>query len=428
MLKFDWQYTEGLESSPPEWVATFAELRIQHGNTMLSEYHNKELLCIRKDCFVPLYELAEWIARNWWILSEEVKPSNSDFHLRHSIRYSTPGFGLPDIQFFTEGIYLKFICTPYEPISTPIRFIRYESGTAIREEQFRELSRVVESVIDRLLENGIHDSFLQQTWNTIQNPDINELEFDRACATTGFCAAEVTSEYEHLLMKAYDIYGYAELLEVLCGLDRDHSEEELAELIKNAHQTENTYNLPSDIKKKVSRKQIEILPWKIGYALADDLTKYLSIKPGTLAADTLSKVYVSLNLASETKTLTSLKRLPDAIFGTANVTADRLTVVKNEIAPESEYFLSARAVGRLLYDQQLSQFVLSDTTRIQQQISRAFAAQLLLQPGLFKEYLRKGQKLISENSIQTIAQSKGVSEQLVRNHAANHGYYDLKPN
>src|SRR5262245_66454034 len=57
---------------------------------------------------VPLYDLVEWMAQNWWALLYESKKSDAaefdaDFRSRHWIGMARKGFPLPSLWFLPAG-------------------------------------------------------------------------------------------------------------------------------------------------------------------------------------------------------------------------------------------------------------------------------------------------------------------------------------
>src|SRR5580658_6848728 len=73
---------------------------------------------------IPLYDVAAWIAENWWALLFEPKKNDrqeedADFRARHWLGAARHGFALPDLWFLPEGDRIELSAK-----STYLRFAR----------------------------------------------------------------------------------------------------------------------------------------------------------------------------------------------------------------------------------------------------------------------------------------------------------------
>ncbi|MCK9925104.1 hypothetical protein MXD61_25090 [Frankia sp. AgPm24] len=112
-LRIEWQNSPGIRA--PELAATWARYELWIDNTCVTEAERKG--CdFGRSAYGSLYPLAEWIATNWWLLQEHVRPSaartetwdwsNLARHpwLRwHNMRGAGDGMAWPNLTLVPEG-------------------------------------------------------------------------------------------------------------------------------------------------------------------------------------------------------------------------------------------------------------------------------------------------------------------------------------
>ena len=67
-FEFDWVDSEGIRGA--ELSTTWASLKIAVGDSVVTRIEDKRAKTVRDFVYVPLYPLAEWLATNWWFLTQ----------------------------------------------------------------------------------------------------------------------------------------------------------------------------------------------------------------------------------------------------------------------------------------------------------------------------------------------------------------------
>ena len=100
-LKFEIDWVDAERINGPELSATWASLRIYAGDSVITRVLDARAKTVRDFVYVPLYPLAEWLATNWWFLTQEInnpeKEDDPDFHRRHALSASREGYAFPDL-------------------------------------------------------------------------------------------------------------------------------------------------------------------------------------------------------------------------------------------------------------------------------------------------------------------------------------------
>ena len=95
---------EAEDVNGPELAATWANLRIQAGSSMVTLALDERARTVRERLCVSLYPMAEWLAANWWFLNSEVesplKYDDAGFRHRHSLAANREGYAYPDLHVF----------------------------------------------------------------------------------------------------------------------------------------------------------------------------------------------------------------------------------------------------------------------------------------------------------------------------------------
>lgn len=90
-IVYDWEPAEGITA--PELRETFARVEIRVGPDIVTQVEDARVGGSRRSIYVPLYSLAEWIAYNWWFLSDHSRPTRlSRSEWTYSARRGIPGY------------------------------------------------------------------------------------------------------------------------------------------------------------------------------------------------------------------------------------------------------------------------------------------------------------------------------------------------
>jgi hypothetical protein len=125
---------------------------------------------------IPLYDVAEWIASNWWSLLFEPRKSEPNeqlgddfgFRSRHWLGFARNGFALPDVWFLPAGDFVEISATgdTYLP-SARITFLE-SVAASVRLDGVRDaLSNFVSEVTRQLSDASITGTQLHELWSQI---------------------------------------------------------------------------------------------------------------------------------------------------------------------------------------------------------------------------------------------------------------------
>lgn len=175
-IGIEWERVQG--SRGDELAATWARFSLKIGDAFITTLHDHRSRSVRHHVLVPLYPIAEWIASHWWsLLFEAETPVRADYEQRHNLRLGREGFALPDLLIKSTGQRALIEWRPTEIADARVGFPGRGSHVldlAVVRDAFAEL---IETVLARLDEAGITDSFLHQEWQGIQRADEEETAF-----------------------------------------------------------------------------------------------------------------------------------------------------------------------------------------------------------------------------------------------------------
>ena len=189
-LVFDTDWLDGEGIGGTELAATFASLRIQVIEKVVTRVLDERTKTVRDCVYVPLYPLAEWLAANWWFLAYEfedpVRAKDPEFRRRHELGPNSEGYAFPNLAAAPSeaGIHLRWGSAPSP--WTRVEFL--DSGKALvdRDEFRKACADLIDRVVQRLASSDIHGTFLQEEWAAIQGADEEESRFCETAAALGW--------------------------------------------------------------------------------------------------------------------------------------------------------------------------------------------------------------------------------------------------
>jgi hypothetical protein len=179
---------------------TWCALRIRVGGRTVTQIWDKALEEERSLLYVPAFPIAEWIVSNWWTLLNEPcrtkdlpKPSSADSHLpwikRHCLRSAESGLLLPALYLFNDGrgIRVEWQADERDTLpNMPGEFVDSGFDHLIKEATEEALARFVSEVLGRV--RGMNDERVEQlhaNWQANQGADADETKFCIAAGRMG---------------------------------------------------------------------------------------------------------------------------------------------------------------------------------------------------------------------------------------------------
>jgi hypothetical protein len=197
-LKFHFEWEDPAGARGSELRATWASLRITVGNDVVTELFDRFTRSEKEHLYLPLYPLAEWIAEHWWHLTKEPltpgRSTSGTYNSRHSLLSSCEGFAMPSLLIQPHGETALLTWCAFRYQNSPIRFLSSGEGFAELSQVEHELRGLVESVIQRLEDEGVKGTRLQEEWTAVNSVDAEQAEFCVSVAALGLDPFSVAQE------------------------------------------------------------------------------------------------------------------------------------------------------------------------------------------------------------------------------------------
>jgi len=373
---------------------------------------------------IPLYDVAEWIALNWWpLLFEPQKGDQSeddpDFRDRHWLGTARHGFALPDLWFLpagnklelsAESVYLRFARLTFtEPVNESVPLLAARTA----------LAQFVDDVVGHITDRGIRETQLHYAWNLVRETPPDEEQYCRLIGALGLSPYEEHDEIDNLLDKLSDSLDeriLADLFQAsdVRGLARTS---DLAERISVALSTANEVDIrpladidfPDDHAAQA---------WRWGVEATRNVRTHFGISNFDPTGGATFFEQLGLDPTAGTHVAAD-----ETIVGQVSAAIERrdasLRVVLAGAQERQRRFAAARAAFLgWSTESGASRLVTRARTR-EQQASRAFAAEMLAPIA----YIRRnaGGGTISAWRIEELADDLGVAAQVVQYQAQNNG-------
>ncbi len=379
---FEWQPADsGVRAS--ELAATWARLDLNVDGNCPTIAEDLATGSIRRSISVSLYPLAEWITYNWWGLLFGVEkgtlPTTGD---GHNLRAAGDGFCWPNVTVRSEGGGTRLTWQPdtVRQAGWPIRFLT--SGAAwVETERLRSsFAGLVDATLVRLGEAGLDATTLYKEWQVLKELDGEEVEFCEACGRLGldpFAEGATFADAIEQVFQRLDETNRDDLLDALAPGELGPALAWVAEA--QAAARPDTLRQASAFSTDLDglRKELETdsdrfgeRAYRIGYRQAGLVRQALSLSPTEpVRLDQLPVAQVQ-----------GVAKAPSSSLQGVSVTTDDREHANLALGwPASRtslLFASARCFWGLLFDSAHTN-LFTDAPSRRQQVSRAFAAELL---------------------------------------------------
>lgn len=375
------------------------------------------------DLTIPLYDVVEWIASNWWSLLYEPLKSDSPeddpgFVERHWMGTARHGFALPDLWFIPEG---DKVCLSAASAYLPYARLTFteEIDASVSVETVRDtLTTFVDEVLTHLSKQGVGATDAHDEWALVRSTTVDQEGYCRLIGSLG--------------LSPYDEHqGIDELLDLLSDKLKDER------LLADLFQASDVSNLKDA--SEVAKRFFETLPtakevslaalsgievpedyrfhaWRRGVDAATDVRTAFGIakfdpKGGEAFFETLG---LDPSEAPAVDADNAVAGQVSAAFA-RNHEAMRL-VLAGDSDPHRRFAAARAAFLAWCTGADSARLITRAKTR-DQQASRAFAAEMLAPIGYIKR--RVGANTISTYRIDEIAAELNVSPQVVYYQAQN---------
>ena len=423
-LKFEVEWEDPLAARGQELRATWASLRILVDNQPVTRVEDSRSGSVRSHLHLPLYPLAEWLAANWWSLLAEIPPDREPqpgFHRRHNLRFAREGYALPNLSFIPAGERTTLVWKPESIPQTDVAFLSEGSAlldsTLVRD----ELASLVETVIGRLDDRGLHETPLQQDWAAIRDAEPEEAEFCRLAARLGLDPYDLSDEMQSELIEVAGRIPHSLHEEFFAAANPTQLRAQVESLNDSLGVIRSMDSrLPElDSLRRALDRPLNGSSWEQGYSTAREVRSLLHadsrLIPTHEALMNVLRVDPEIWAGAVT-----MPRTVQPFSSLMAMNASRSPGFVVPLRPEEAWrFELCRVLFEFLSADKPEVAIATRTRSERQKRNRAFAAEFLAPAGLIRE--RLPDECVGEDDITDIAQEFGVSPFVIRHQIENHG-------
>lgn len=409
-MKLSAEWLEGGISESAELRATDCFLEIFVGERRVSRFVDNRTDRAHNRVVMPAYPPAEGIVRNWWSL---MAGRTQTFRLR-SFR---EGFALPDVLLKPDGRFINITAQPFEYNNPPVDFTVRSSERMPISAFERDMSEFIESVLERLSEDLIKDSWLRARWDAImecqENPD--ELAFCEAAGALGVDPYLCTDEEACLVEISAKPFADDALPEFLAGCALDGIREALKWIDESEAALGDLAVLPDlpgvapAVRERLEANLGEERAWEVGYLAAATCREQIRL-PATRSLQDPSEIaglFGAVQFETYPQCINGLRAEVNGAEKYPRV------VVAGSGHLHSLNFATMRAIGDYLVYQSHGRAPVNDTYSYRQAVGRAFAVEMLAPAEVVTQMQDAGM------GVEEIAAERNVSVLAVIHHLEN---------
>jgi hypothetical protein len=330
------------------------------------------------------------------------------------------GFGVPDIRFEPDGHYVEITAAPFEYSNPPVTFTRSAHERAAVDDLERDIAELIESVVEKLSDYRLRNTWLQDRWSLIQASleDAEERFFCESAGALGIDPYLCKETEVEAIEAAAEFFDDEPLLEFLASQRGQQPRSALAWLQAADAQLGDKAAMPTiaelaygadALKSPPDARALRASqPWELGYRLAEDCRRALGLNPERVFHD-IADVAA---LFGGTRFQAAAGRVHGLRAEVAVNSAPKI-IVADLPAPQSRTFAMMRAIGDFLAFRQEGRSPVTDTYSHRQRIGRAFAVEMLAPAEIILQMERGG--LVPDE----IAAARNVSEVAITRHLEN---------
>ncbi|MBC9883109.1 hypothetical protein G8O24_38105 [Bradyrhizobium sp. INPA01-394B] len=403
--------------------ATLSSLLIEVADQAVTEFVDRKGLA-SKVIQIPAYYLAEWIAENWWALLWEPRKNEEEgddnaFLARHSFLTAQHGFALPKVSIVPLGKSVEITASSRTVELANVRFLNRAQVVCARERLEEELKKFVQSVVARLNEGRISDTWLHDTWALISETDADEAQFCRFAGALGLSPYDIDESVAAIIERLQPLLGDRSLMDLCLASSAEQFPavagvaEQALEIVRDAPPS-----TLSPIESIGPPREILSLPaHRRGTQAAHILRKRLGISDTDVRGAT--RIFDMLKIDTARQSSSSSAASDEAaVTGAVVRDNDVMRVGLLQQKETKRRFSGARAIFSAWTAEDLteSRLLTSAVTR-DQQANRAFAAELTAPKALLQSRAKSGS--LSQSAVFDLAAELQVSADVVAKQAHN---------
>lgn len=425
-FKIDANWLEGSDKDPLERAA-FAEITISATEEITTELEDCFSRTIRPGPRVSAYDLAIWLAENWWRLRWEPEAKSIDWRLSHVVAAVGGGFAWPNISFASDGVHVLIEGRKTSGgENVPVQYIR-DFDQQISAAAFEAgIDEFIERVLARLSSVNVGETDLSLLWQILQleRRDKKKCAERRLEALLGFDLDEAPNKLISSLRTQTPEAGLS-AIEEIAAAEKESAPKTLQDILERTRTSDVSIRVESasDILSKYTEQSSSTeLPWQRASRASKLARDVWGVGRGPICNGKLSEL---LKIPANFLDYQPSTGLPVAAGLRTNNSADAVNVVMRAKVPTGRRFEIMRLVADHITaasDDRLLPVTLARTDR--QKFQRAFAQEFLLPFEELYDELgspRPGEGEINDDDIEDIANKYEVSPLLVRTVLVNQG-------
>lgn len=412
---------------------TWARMRIATGERTISNFWDSESERVSPYVFMPLFNMAEWILRNWWALLYEpfngeesfirfakLDTLDQDWLFRHALRSSDSATYPPSLYLYSNGPRVSLVWREDREESKRERYLGSGRELLERSDVEAELRKFVSTVLNWC--GGLENDRIEALKSNLEAVGSTSTVEYRFCAAAGTLGLDpyATSEWP------------GALFEFLAGDFSDDASEPLADDFLEAVEPENAPALWDWIRVAKDRFQLlshqRVFPVEaslptakdFGYSLARRMRERVGMTDGGPVGNLvkLARDACGFQFRHEMYNHVPSQNVIAIVGWLDENTATIASPGKRE---ESQRFLEARGLYQLLTGCASGARLLTTASTWQQQAGRAFAAELLAPMEALAAKVHSDMDFLEQGDIvQELADQYRVSTLLVQNQLRNY--------
>lgn len=405
--------------------ATLAELEIAVGGHLATEVEDLLARTVRRSARLSAYDLALWLAANWWRLRWEPEKSDLGWEMSHKVGAAGGGYVWPDLTLVGDGETVLARSRPTPAVGVqPIRYLGHFDEVVPVSCFEQGVDDFVDSVTARLAAERSIALDLGDLWAEVraERRDPERAEWRKLEAMLGHDPDEAPDGLIECLLQRATTCG-AGAVEELAGSAEDRAPEQLDRLWEEARpkavpaRVADADGLGKLIRKRTARLT---LPWQRAAYAAAIARETWGLPAGPVSTRVLSElIEVPESMLIEPHGLGGMT----LSAGFRNGSAAGFSVFLHRRHPTGRRFALARLAGDHLEATATEKLLPStDARTARQKFQRAFAQEFLCPFADLTAYLETEHP--TDEAIETAAEHFEVSPLVIKTTLVNKGLMD----
>lgn len=414
-LHHEWIDTQ--QGNISEFSQTMVKLGISSDSINLTEHKSIFSKELQEKIIVSAYPLATWLAHSWWRLLYEplpIKSPSTDWRVTHEMGAINHGFVWPRIALISDSEYIHIFAKSNNVDKHSVCYVNgLDSPSSISIDDFKvHLSKIINSVVERLDNKSIKNSDLHLLWESVQEEqnDVQSHSYRKLEAQMGYDPDECPEELMDKALALQSQMGERTLSELIPTYGEKLVNRDSIQYLSGLIEIEGIEGKPNLPELESNQKNSSVMPWQRAIKTARELRKALSNVDEKIEDGALFELLgIAKTESKNWQVSQNRKNFSLAI----PVEQQKLRFLPRKSHPLAKRFELARFLGDYIYSYtNAGSHWLTNTDLItaRQKYQRAFAAEFLCPIESLKAFLQDN---FSDSGIEEAATYFEVSEKTV---------------